>query len=30
MGILRARRDDDTLVLEDVSGAVVAFEPLTG
>ncbi len=30
MGILRARRRDDTFVLEDVSGAVVALESLTG
>lgn len=30
MGILRARRGDDTFVLEDVSGAVVALESSTG
>ena len=30
MGILRARRGDETLVLEDDSGAVVALESLTG
>jgi hypothetical protein len=30
MGILRVRRGDDTFVLEDVSGAVVALESLTG
>ena len=30
MGILHARRGDDNFVLEDVSGAVVALESLTG